>query len=260
MVNALKSSDETGCKTFQVGKDGVVFGWKTIRELFERELERARGGKMRRVKGLQRSFITRDAWTKMDVHAAKIIQSENVIAELKEHKATLPPATLQFRATEDTIQYLTALHGIFEEGFLCHEKIESTESVVLKRIQHGLLFFSEWYEKLWSTTDFCPSSPREKRFLGWQTFDLLRLSLYGFQTLCDNYFSATNNKNHYIIPFRVNGSAIETVFGQVRQKTHGKVTSLSYPPALKKLQIEGNLKPFKKRCTEEYRNTELFLS
>lgn len=218
---------------------------------------------MRRVKGLQRSFITRDAWTKMDVHAAKIIQSENVIAELKEHKGTLPPESPKFHETENTIKYLSALHSIFEQGFLCHEKIHSSEANVLKRIEHGLHFFTEWYEKLRLTSDFCPSSPREKRFLGWQTFDLLRLSLCGLKTLCNNYFSATNDNDHYIIPFRVNGSAIESVFGQVRQKTQGKATSLSYAPALKKLQVEGNLKPFKKRCKNDedfYRNDELFLS
>lgn len=106
-MNALKSSGDGGCKGFRLHPNSSVFGWQTIRDLFDRELKRARESKMRRIKGLHRSFITRDAWTKMNVHAAKIIQSENVIAELKEQKAKLSPASPEFHQIEDTVLFLS---------------------------------------------------------------------------------------------------------------------------------------------------------
>ena len=55
-------------------KDGTTFGWKTIIEMWQRECERSEKGEMRRIPKLLPSYIERDAWTKLNVAPAKIMQ------------------------------------------------------------------------------------------------------------------------------------------------------------------------------------------
>jgi len=49
MINALFSSKEEGTKQFQRGKDSVVFGCKSITDLYKRELARVSNGQARMV-------------------------------------------------------------------------------------------------------------------------------------------------------------------------------------------------------------------
>lgn len=55
-------------------EDGCKFGWKAIIAMWERECTRAEHGIMRKVPKLLPSFIERDAWTKLNVAPAKIMQ------------------------------------------------------------------------------------------------------------------------------------------------------------------------------------------
>ena len=71
MVNALFSSQDGGTKKFTC-KDGVSFGWKSITDLYKREL--ARVGCTRMVPKLKKEHCLRDAWNKLNVHPAKIMQ------------------------------------------------------------------------------------------------------------------------------------------------------------------------------------------
>ena len=75
MVNQLWSSRETRPKDFVTsGKDPVRFGWKTIEDLWKREKLRRDSHLVRLVPGMVQSFIERDAWTKLNVKPAKIMQ------------------------------------------------------------------------------------------------------------------------------------------------------------------------------------------
>ncbi len=73
MVNQLWASREGGAKRFESG-DGVRFGWAQILGVWEREKARRDADHVRMVKGLLESHIERDAWTKLNVKPAKIMQ------------------------------------------------------------------------------------------------------------------------------------------------------------------------------------------
>ena len=71
MVSALYSSKLGRTKDFLY--NGVKFGWNTIEEMFEREMQRAQNGTLKRVPGLKESYIYRDIWTRLNVKPAKIM-------------------------------------------------------------------------------------------------------------------------------------------------------------------------------------------
>ena len=74
MINALFSSKSGGTKHFQRGKDKSSFGWATIVDMYARETERARQQQTRMVPRLKEVHVLRDAWTKLNVSPAKIMQ------------------------------------------------------------------------------------------------------------------------------------------------------------------------------------------
>ncbi len=55
MIAALHASSPGGAKTFEIG--GCNFGWKTVEDMFFREIERVRTNQLRRVKDLKESYI-----------------------------------------------------------------------------------------------------------------------------------------------------------------------------------------------------------
>ena len=73
MVNALFSSRQPdGTKLFKL--EGVGFGWQTIIDMYSRECERRNKGIARMIPQLREVHVLRDAWTKLNVHPAKIMQ------------------------------------------------------------------------------------------------------------------------------------------------------------------------------------------
>ena len=55
MVSALYSSKLGRTKDFLY--NGVKFGWSTVEEMFEREMQRAQSGSLKRVPGLKKSYV-----------------------------------------------------------------------------------------------------------------------------------------------------------------------------------------------------------
>ena len=72
MINALFSSQQNGTKRFQL--EGVEFGWQAIINMYHRECERRSNGLARMIPRLREVHVLRDAWTKLNVHPAKIMQ------------------------------------------------------------------------------------------------------------------------------------------------------------------------------------------
>ncbi len=72
MINALYSSQRGGTKSFEM--NGINFGWRTIIDMFKREVERRNLGAARMVPRLRESYVLRDAWTKLNVAPAKVMQ------------------------------------------------------------------------------------------------------------------------------------------------------------------------------------------
>ena len=73
MINQLWASRDTGAKLFR-SADGVTFGWKAISDMWGREKQRRENVQIRLVPRLILAYIERDAWTKLNVKPAKIMQ------------------------------------------------------------------------------------------------------------------------------------------------------------------------------------------
>ena len=72
MINALFSSKDKGTKEFLL--NGSNFGWDAIISLYARDCQRVSNGLTRMVPKMKESYIIRDAWTKLNVAPAKIMQ------------------------------------------------------------------------------------------------------------------------------------------------------------------------------------------
>ena len=65
MVSAFYISDD-GC-TKHFSKNDSFFGWKTIKELWQREMKRSEAGQMMVVPRLKSSYVFQDSWTRLNV-------------------------------------------------------------------------------------------------------------------------------------------------------------------------------------------------
>jgi len=81
MINALFSSESGGTKLFQRGKDKSPFGWATIIDMYTQEVDRARQQQTCMVPRLKEVHVLRDAWTKLNISPAKIMQVLFIFAE-----------------------------------------------------------------------------------------------------------------------------------------------------------------------------------
>lgn len=75
MVSALfQSRAKSAGGTRDFVKGGVHFGWKTVQDLYKRELDRIKAGQATRVPKLKESHIQRDSWTRLNVLPSKVMQ------------------------------------------------------------------------------------------------------------------------------------------------------------------------------------------
>lgn len=75
MVSALFQSrprEKGGTRNLQ--KDGKPLSWKTVEDMYARELERMKSGQDTRVPKLKQSHIVRDSWTRLNVLPSKVMQ------------------------------------------------------------------------------------------------------------------------------------------------------------------------------------------
>ena len=75
MINSLYLSQPGGTKSFKL--QGINFGWQSIIDLYRRECARRADGKAQMVPRMKESYILRDAWMKLNVASAKIMQVFN---------------------------------------------------------------------------------------------------------------------------------------------------------------------------------------
>ena len=73
MIIALFSSKTTGSKHVKHA-DKCTFGWETINNLYQRKIDRVSLNLTRMVPHLREADCLLDAWTKLNVHPAKIMQ------------------------------------------------------------------------------------------------------------------------------------------------------------------------------------------
>ena len=80
-----------------------------------------------------------------------------------------------------------------------------------------------------SDHNFHPVSSQERRFLAWQTWDLLRVCVFGFRKFCEDFLD--RHPGYYIVALKWNGSAVETLFSQFKHAAGGKLDSTNYATA-----------------------------
>ena len=81
MINALFSSKSDGTKQFKREAQYCTFGWDSIIDMYKREVNRAKQQLTRMVPRLKEVHCVRDAWTKLNVSPAKIMQVQCCIGE-----------------------------------------------------------------------------------------------------------------------------------------------------------------------------------
>lgn len=91
-------------------------------------------------------------------------------------------------------------------------------------------------------------------FLSWQTWDLLRLMVYGYRGFCEDF--CCRNPGYTIYPVRLNGSAIETFFSQLKYAAGSHLSIVNYATARASILTRGNVKP---KRSIMYRNAPLHI-
>ena len=85
-----------------------------------------------------------------------------------------------------------------------------------------------------------------------QTWDLMCLCWYSFKGFCEEFFE--QHPNHYVVPLRANGSAIETIFGH---GSRGTLTAVSYGSA--RSQLLTRRRVHGPHIRDEYRDAPLYI-
>lgn len=253
-INAIFSSQEGGTK--RLSTPGGPLNWKVIEDMWDREVQRMRCSQIRKVPGMLKSYIERDAWTKLNVKPAKIMVQDAVIAELASHAVTMSDNAEQKIENESMVQFLKALNLMFEHGFLSHTPCFSADDEACANIRKGFEYFVRWREFLQIETDFRPTSPIERRFISWQTFVLLRISVNGFLGVVR--YMTTKLPAYYVAPLKLNGSAIESMFSRLKYQAGGKLTSMNYGAMRDSLVVMERSRPVQNRRDQfKYRDQGL---
>lgn len=66
-------------------------------------------------------------------------------------------------------------------------------------------------------------------FIPLQTWDLLHLMFQGFIGLCEHFLR--EHPGYFITPVRINGSAIESYFSQLKYAARGQLSAINYETA-----------------------------
>lgn len=76
---------------------------------------------------------------------------------------------------------------------------------------------------------------------------------YGFKGLVQDFLST--HPGYHINPKRVNGSAVETLFSQLKHTAGGNLSGVSYEPAMATLLTQKQTKG-----KDSYRSTSLYIA
>ena len=88
------------------------------------------------------------------------------------------------------------------------------------------LYISSFSPYFWNK-DYSVTDPASKEFLSWQTWDLIRITWYGFKEFCESFIK--QHPGYTVYPLWLNGSAVETIFSQFI--TGGHLSAVNYATA-----------------------------
>jgi hypothetical protein len=168
------------------------------------------------------------------VKPSKIFQQDEVLSELLSHAKSIQTCDELNNSTYQTYEYLLAVNKMFERGLLCTYPIYDVNSPNMLLISDGFKYFSDWYD----ACEKLISDGLKDCFLAWQTWDLLRILLSGAKSLVKDFVS--RNKGYCIVLSRINGSAVESLFSQLKYSAAGKLTSINYSTARAAVMVKSN--------------------
>jgi hypothetical protein len=183
-----------------------------------------------------------------------------MIAELKSY-ADSHPSPPDRDAILDCAAYLESIHQLFKLGAISEDKIRSIYSSPMQNMVAGLAFLKTWYQKVHQTNNFCSAYEKMRAFLSSDTFDAVRFVVYGFKMLVANFFAKF--PNDYLIPKRLTGSPVESIFSSLRYYSAGQLTSINYDCTLLRLSNmqQTHLQNVKRKSQHgddaEYRNQQI---
>jgi hypothetical protein len=91
-----------------------------------------------------------------------------------------------------------------------------------------------------------------------QTYDLLRICAYGFVAFCESFFQR-HQEGYYLVPLKLNGSAVETLFSQFKYIAGGKLSSLNYATAKRSVMLRRDIHGHN-RANRGYRDVPLYVA
>ena len=155
----------------------------------------------------------------------------------------------------ETLAYRCALNKLFERGFLSKRPVFGEGSPVIHNIDEGYNYFVSWLEEINRKNDnFSVTASKNSPFLAWQTWDLLRICVFGLKSLLIDF--KKRNPQHYLVLSRINGSAIESLFSQIKYATAGKLSSVNYGSSRRAVIISSNVQSSHAQ-NENYRDDRL---
>ena len=89
-----------------------------------------------------------------------------------------------------------------------------------------------------------------------KAWDLLRIDVYGFKSLCEWFKSMY--PNHFVSPLRISGSAVETLFSQFKHNAGGKLDAVNYSTSRAAYLVKQGVS--KHHSGKGYRDTPLSTS
>ena len=92
-------------------------------------------------------------------------------------------------------------------------------------------------------------------FLSWQTWDLMRITWYGFKEFCE-YFTQ-RHPGYAVYPLRLNGSAVKMIFSQLKFITGGHLSAVNFATARANLITRYGVHG--RRYTNAYRDAPLYV-
>jgi hypothetical protein len=192
--------------------------------------------------------VERDARTKLNVKPSKVFQKDEVLSELLTATQDAQSTSERSSITE-VYQYLTACNKMFERGLLTKYPVRSDTDQVMIRIKEGYQYFVEWHQCIKAIN--CDDS---WSFIAWQTWDLLRILISGSLSLVRDFTS--QYPNNFVVLARLNGSAVESLFSQLKYAVFGKLSSTNYSTARAAVIIKSNVRGCS-RSNDNYRDQDL---
>lgn len=102
-------------------------------------------------------FVIQHYYTNLNVNKSCSIStyltffSSKNMFYLNYHYINENPEAADIASVKKTLKYLESCNKVFERGFLSHSKIVNIKSDVLKMIDEGYMFFTNWIDQLFLT-------------------------------------------------------------------------------------------------------------